>query len=540
MRFPRERQSASGVDWGQVLAAVRIISPEYLSSAEISVKYGWGDVQPMLRSCRHNPAGPKVLAFASLIFVLPNTGAWALSTGCAALNQSGSVLNNLPASDGFRTFGPFTGWEAGETLTLTMSNVTGSGTGISQFQTPGGSNTKFAIFGAGRGSYQLQAGDANLSLWIVVDSGRSNGDSANYTVTCSAPAANNQNIRSVQTSISTLVAITSGQVITSAIDSGIGDAFSSDGTPTNLGANGGFINFAALASKSRTASRTEEAFAALGYAGAADKAPKFKEPLRDRRWSAWADVRGTGWKTNDSAGPGSDIKGSQFNLTAGVGYRLTPDVLIGGIVGYENFEYDVAALAGTLKGDGETIGGYVARRFGGSLRFDAALAWSNVSYSAAAGAVTGSFTGSRWLASAGVTGIQKLDAFIVEPSAKLYMLWERQTAWADSLGTAQDARNFSTGRTALGAKVTRPISTPGGWTLSPYVGLYGDWRFQSDSALPAGPPVTSIGTGWSARVTSGLSATALNGVTLALQGDLGGLGADYKIWSGSARAAVPF
>src|ERR1700730_6112585 len=58
-------------------------------------------------------------------------------------------------------------------------------------------------------------------------------------------------------------------------------------------------------------------------------------------------------------------------MTAGLGRKLTPDFLIGLVTGYEHFKYDVAALAGTLKGDGGTVGGYAAWRFTRQLRWDA-------------------------------------------------------------------------------------------------------------------------------------------------------------------------
>jgi hypothetical protein len=38
--------------------------------------------------------------------------------------------------------------------------------------------------------------------------------------------------------------------------------------------------------------------------------------------------------------------------------------LVGAVVGYETFKYDGASVAGSLKGNGETIGGYFAQRFG--------------------------------------------------------------------------------------------------------------------------------------------------------------------------------
>ena len=210
------------------------------------------------------------------------------------------------------------------------------------------------------------------------------------------------------------------------------------------------------------------------------------------------------------------------------------------VAGYENFKYDVAALAGSLKGDGETAGAYFAKRFGAHLQFDAVLAWSNVNYGATSGAVTGSFTGHRWLASVGLTGTHNLGVYVLEPSAKLFILWERESAWIDSLGTAQADRNFSAGRTALGAKVGRPFAVSGGWTISPYVGFYGDWRFASDTAIPTATPVANIGTGWSGRVTSGLGASTAGGMMIVLDGQYGGLGANYKIWSGNVRVALPF
>ena len=214
-------------------------------------------------------------------------------------------------------------------------------------------------------------------------------------------------------------------------------------------------------------------------------------------------------------------------------------MLVGVVGGYENFKYDVAALAGSVKGDGETIGGYFARRFG-NLRFDAAFAWSNVNYSATSGTATGSFTGSRWLASTGLTGTYKYNVYVIEPSAKLYTLWESDKAWTDSLGTLQNAHDFSAGRTALGAKVARPIEMVNGWMLTPNAGLYGDWRFQSNNAIPTGTPVANIGDGWSGRVTAGLSATAAGGCMVSLDGEYGGLGASYKIWTSNVRATLPF
>jgi hypothetical protein len=57
---------------------------------------------------------------------------------------------------------------------------------------------------------------------------------------------------------------------------------------------------------------------------------------------------------------------------------------------------------------------------------------------------------------------------------------------------------------------------------------------------PAGEPIVGIGNGWSARATGGLAYTTVAGASLSLGGEYGGLGADYKVWTASARGSLPF
>jgi hypothetical protein len=63
-------------------------------------------------------------------------------------------------------------------------------------------------------------------------------------------------------------------------------------------------------------------------------------------------VRGAGWNTDPSAG---DIRGGQINAIAGLTRKLTPDLLVGVLGGYENFDYTSQTLNGRLKGDGWTV-----------------------------------------------------------------------------------------------------------------------------------------------------------------------------------------
>ena len=102
----------------------------------------------------------------------------------------------------------------------------------------------------------------------------------------------------------------------------------------------------------------------------------------------------------------------------------------------------------------------------------------------------------------------------------------------------QAAHDFSAGRVATGGRLIVPWQATADLTLSSYAGLYGDWRFGTDNAVPAGQPLVGIGNGWSGRVTGGLSATKTGWGTLSLGGEFGGLGADYKVWTAERTRAL--
>jgi hypothetical protein len=140
----------------------------------------------------------------------------------------------------------------------------------------------------------------------------------------------------------------------------------------------------------------------------------------------------------------------------------------------------------------------------------------------------------------GICGIYRVGGYVLEPSARIYALWEGDHAFTDTLGVAQASRNFSEGRVSTGAKALYRWQIAPDVVMSPYAGAYGDFRFSSDSALPVGAPFVGIKDGWSARVTSGLAFTFRNSATVSLSGELGGLGAGYDIWSANAKVMWPF
>ncbi len=460
--------------------------------------------------------------------------AWA-SAGCNALNGTYGPSNVATGNNNGTSF------NAGDVITITFA--ANASTMATLWDNTASMTLLWHPGGLGTSSYTVPATNTHkIELYL---SGPVDGTTVVSWSCVSAPdpTTNNTNtdsrkLASLQQSVTPLVANTSAQAIAGAIDGAINDAFGNGGTPFSGSANGFTVNFAAEP-QPRVAAGADEAFGALAYAGKNGDMPIKAPPLSpklDKEWSVWADVRGTGWKDNDAT---TGFKGRQLNVTAGIGRKITSNWLLGVVGGYESFSYDVASLTGTLKGHGGTIGGYTGYKLLPTLRWDAALALSRVNYDGTAGTASGSFNANRWIASTGLTGTYRVSAFIIEPSSKIFALWEKQNAYTDSLGTLQAGRAFSAGRVSTGGTVIYPWQLNNGWSLAPYAGLYGDWRFGSNTTS-SGDAIIGLSNGWSARVVGGVSLARIGGGTLALGGEYGGLGANYKIWTGNARVNWAF
>ena len=328
-----------------------------------------------------------------------------------------------------------------------------------------------------------------------------------------------------------IVAQTAGQSIQGAIDSSIDDGFGQSGSPIDMGPQAFRFNFAAeprakagspcrsmrwrsTSAPQATASAesaSEALDASLGQTGKThDMAGSSDGDVMGARWRPWVDVRGTGWDTDDER---ADIEGGQVNALAGITYKVSPTFLVGVFGGYENFDYSSDSLNADIDGDGWTGGAYLGWLITRALRFDAGIAGSAIDYDIAAGTANGSFDATRWMFTSGLTGTQAVGAFIVEPSAKVYVLWEDEEAYVDSLGTLQGDRDFSTGRASGGLKLSYPVTLDGGAKVVPFAGAYADYYFSDDSETMLTGFVDALEDGWAARFTGGFSFTMPSGST---------------------------
>ncbi|MGE4254461.1 MAG: IPT/TIG domain-containing protein [Xanthobacteraceae bacterium] len=429
------------------------------------------------------------------------------------------------------------------TLTATVGGSGGTPSGTVTFRDGATSLGTATLNGAGQATLttsSLSVGSHSITAAY--------GGSGSFTASTSAALiqvvgipADSARLQALQAGVTKLVAQSSGQTMSGAVDSAIADGFSDGGDFMRPSDNGVRFNFPVDPERRSTVDeRVGSSFAALGQN--VYKAPRAAPAAYiPREWLAWAEVRGTGWSTSVQSG---DIRGGQVNALVGVTRKVTPDFLLGVFGGYETFDYSSQTLNGTLKGDGWTFGGYLGWRFLPGLRFDASLARSGISYDGVAGIASGSFTGQRWFVSGGLTGTYKtVQGMEIEPSARVYALWESESGCVDNLGIQHPDRNFSTGRASAGAKFAYPWLWSSGTTLTPYVGVYGDYYFNKDDAVALGAPFLLPAEhvdGFAGRFTSGLALSFAGGPRLSVGGEIGGIGNDFLHWSVRARGAVPF
>ena len=372
------------------------------------------------------------------------------------------------------------------TFTAHATAVSGVPSGNLTFAIDGADVATVALNGAGTASFTTSSLAAGTHAVKATYGGNSTFTASASPVLNQAvgnDAADSQRLREMQIMATKLVAQTSGQSMQGAIDTAINDGFDENGNPITAGDNSLQVNFAAepkamaakqrapldpLAFDQRTAANSPAASASAAIDNSLDPSSQSYGMTGDealgQRWRPWVNIRDTEW---DAGADHADIDGNQVNALAGVTYKISPKLLVGVFAGYEDFNYSSVPLSATLDGNGWTAGAYLGWRVAPALRFDAGIAHSSINYSDTAGAASGEFDGQRWFFTSALTGTHKMGAFIIEPSAKIYALWENEDAYTDSLGTAQAERDFSTGRASGGLKLAYPVKLDGGGSSSP-------------------------------------------------------------------------
>ncbi|MEQ8656518.1 MAG: autotransporter outer membrane beta-barrel domain-containing protein [Hyphomicrobiales bacterium] len=271
---------------------------------------------------------------------------------------------------------------------------------------------------------------------------------------------------------------------------------------------------------------------ALGFKSAADTASTLVQDDAPRL-NIWA--RGTFTHYDGDA-----FSGDTWNGIAGIDYLITENVLIGLLGGYENGDFTFQANDGAFDGAGVSVGAYVGIRLAESVVLDGFLTHAWLDYDNRAGTVTGSTDATRIMVSMNLTGHYEVaDGFYIEPNARIFYAHEQQAAYTQSNGIVAAANSVDSGRVSIGPRLryTHHDSASGTWSM--HASLHGEYdlssEVQTDTTLPDFDGLLS------ARAALGVSTTLLNGWSISLDGDIGGLGSGaFTSYSGSGKIRIPF
>lgn len=213
-------------------------------------------------------------------------------------------------------------------------------------------------------------------------------------------------------------------------------------------------------------------------------------------WSAWvsAELR--------SFSGGND--GDSYDVVAGIGNRVSSDLIIGGFLAYGESDLNVGGAV--VESRSPAIGVYMARRFGDALRFDLSLSTARPEYEVAGS----SFTARRHMLSLGLEGSHAMGAVDVQPFVRLFAFRENQPSYTTTTGVVP-RNEITSSNLSLGGRIT-PLE-PYANGILPYLSLAAEFSHR-DSTIGGSTTL------WSPRLGLGLSMT-LDQAYLAIDLDAG-------------------
>lgn len=215
-------------------------------------------------------------------------------------------------------------------------------------------------------------------------------------------------------------------------------------------------------------------------------------------WSAWASLEYRGF--------GGAGDGNSLDFVAGLGNRVNNDLIIGGLIAYEDMHMTVNGVR--VDTTAPAIGVYMARRFGDDLRFNAAYSIGRPEYRFRGV----SFDATRHMISMSLRGSQAIDNISFKPFTTLTGFSEDQSSYVGPSGAVAAAK-IEAVTISLGSQLT-PVNRYANGVL-PYLSFAADFNHRESSA-------TGNDALWSPRIGLGMD-MAFNRGNLTVDLDAGEL-----------------
>lgn len=236
---------------------------------------------------------------------------------------------------------------------------------------------------------------------------------------------------------------------------------------------------------------------ATGLEGATGGAASADTPLGGP-WGGFLNL-GYNWGNVDQTTLQDAYKFRNFNLLAGVDYRVSNSVVLGGAFSYSDTKSDYDQSLGDVKAATTGVAGY-GTYYVDNWYVDGFLSWGSIDYDStrnifipsnnpAAPAIRGSATanpkGDQWSASIGVGANYETGSMTITPTLRLGYIWVKNKAFSENepnagLGLAVSERTIKSLQSALGVKLSTVMSSSVG-VFVPYFSAQWMHEFENDS-----------------------------------------------------------
>ncbi len=190
---------------------------------------------------------------------------------------------------------------------------------------------------------------------------------------------------------------------------------------------------------------------------------------RQPRLDAWSDGHYEYFTYHNSSG--------HFNLLrAGIDYRVTPGLLLGVMVQYDNAEDKSNALGYAVRGSGWMYGPYGAIKLGAHTYFDGRLLWGTSSNEVAPlMTYVDEFASKRFLAAGRLSGLLKWDRLSLMPSVEYVHYSDRTESFFNTAGTLISEQSVNINRIITGPEIRYSMPISGSWVVDASASVKGIW-----------------------------------------------------------------
>tara|TARA_X000000950_G_scaffold101895_1_gene128651 strand:- start:4709 stop:5842 length:1134 start_codon:yes stop_codon:yes gene_type:complete len=259
------------------------------------------------------------------------------------------------------------------------------------------------------------------------------------------------------------------------------------------------------------------------------------------------------WSNIEDENVSTAFDGDVFSAMAGVDYRVTPKVVVGLSVGYEDLDIDTeyngfGSLEGSLEGDGYTIAPYIGGEIAPNVTASLTLGYSDVEYDTlrydplTGAQITGNTDADRYFVNAAVGGEHMYDEnWRIRGNASVFFATEEKDGFtevvSDGSTVANSDQDNDFGQVALDAKIGYVFDM-----VEPYALVGVSYDFAKDEApVAAGQSRSSLDDeDFAAKFGAGVDFNLGHNVTAGLEAYTVEFRDDYDEYTVSGGLRVEF